>query len=195
MKNNNRGLTGVCFSLALGLAAAGSLAGPAAAQGAKDVSQSYEIRVGLLAHDSGAFSSSKEDGADINGEIIFPSPDWLTWLGSPRPHIGGNIATDGISFGYVGLGWDYYLTQTFYVTGSFGGAIHDGDPLNPPRSGDRDGERYLGCRALFHLAVGLGADLTEHWTVQLYADHISNATTCESNEGLENAGIRVGYRF
>lgn len=158
----------------------------------------WELRGGVLAHDTGIFSGPKEDGFDINAELLFPSPDFLGFLGSPRPHIGGNVATDGISFGYAGLGWDVPLGERFFVTASFGGAVHDADNLTEDDLGPTEDEsdfRLLGCRTLFHLALGLGVNVTERANVQLYADHISNATLCDNNEGLENAGVRFGYKF
>ncbi|NWG45295.1 MAG: acyloxyacyl hydrolase [Alphaproteobacteria bacterium] len=180
---------GAALALCLGLL----VAAPASA-----TDKGFEIRGGILAHDAGLFSSPKENGVDLNAELLFPSPALLGFLGSPRPHIGGNLASDGISFGYAGLAWDWSLTRSWFVTASFGGAIHDADQLTEDdlRPGQRESSvRLLGCQALFHLALGLGYQLTEAVNVHLYADHISNATLCDKNEGLENAGIRLGYEF
>jgi len=35
----------------------------------------------------------------------------------------------------------------------------------------------------------------EKTSLSLYLDHISNANLCDNNEGLETAGVRLGFRF
>ena len=45
-----------------------------------------EIRIGVLVHDQGPFSSHKEDGYDGYFDILFTSPDFLEVVWSPRPH-------------------------------------------------------------------------------------------------------------
>lgn len=154
----------------------------------------WEFRSGILAHDIGLFSGSKEDEIDIHAQLMAPSPGFLSIIGSPRPLVGLNLASDGISQVFAGLGWDIYFADRWFLATEFGGAIHNGDELGDPINEDPD-ERYLGCRALFRLGVGLGYEINDRVNLQLYADHISNANICERNEGLENAGVRMGYRF
>ena len=153
----------------------------------------FEFRLGALSYDTGLFTSKLYDGLVINGELAFPSPDFLYSIGSPRPYLGFHLSTasNPIHFAYGGLPWDTYLTDRFYLSGSLGGAITTADELNN-RS---EGYKALGCRGLFHVAVGAGFDITPNTTIQLYADHFSNAGLCSPNNGAENAGIRFGYRF
>ena len=152
----------------------------------------YEVRLGLASYDTGIFSHKDYDGAVINGEFVMPSPDFLYDLGSPRPYIGVDIgiADDPVHFFYAGLNWETYFTDKIYLSNSLGGSINTADDLKHP-----DDTKALGCRALFHLGIGLGYDITESVTTQLYADHFSNANLCSENNGQESAGIRVGYRF
>ncbi len=171
------------------------MTGPAAAWPEGDSLEGFEVRAGILAHDVGLFSSAEEGGIDLNAQLLIPSPSFLSFLGKPRPHVGTNIATDGISQVFGGLTWDWHFARKFYFSSEFGGAVHNADDLDPPGGRERDGERYLGCRVLFRLAVGVGYDITEKVNIQLYADHISNANLCSSNQGLENAGVRLGYKF
>lgn len=156
-------------------------------------SDRFEIRLGLLSYDTGLFTGKLYDGAVINGELLFPSPDFLSGIGSPRPHIGFDYAAvdNPQHFIYGGLTWETYFTDRFYVLGSFGAGITTASDLKT-RS---HGYKALGCRLLFHLGAGLGYDLTDNATVQLYADHFSNARLCFPNNGAEAAGIRLGYRF
>lgn len=152
-----------------------------------------EVRVGLLAHDQGPFSSNKEDGPDINLELLFVSPDFLDVIWSPRPHIGltGNTAGD-TSQAYLGLTWEYGFWRRFFAEFSLGGAVHDGE-LTTNTVGRT--KKELGCRLLFRESVAVGYKFAGPHSVMLHLDHISNAKICDQNEGLENAGIRYGYRF
>jgi hypothetical protein len=155
-------------------------------------SDKYELRLGVAAYDTGIFSTDDFNGAVINGELLFPSPDFLSVIGSPRPAIGVDIATapDAIHFAYLDLNWDAHFTDRLYATWSLGGAITSASDL-------KHSTRYknLGCKALFHLSAGLGYDISEHASLELYADHFSNADLCTPNNGAESAGIRLGYRF
>jgi hypothetical protein len=155
-------------------------------------SDKFELRLGLAAYDTGIFSTHDFNGAVINGEVLFPSPDFLSVVGSPRPVIGVDIATasDAVHFAYVDLNWDAHFTDRLYATWSLGGALTSATELKHSTE-----HKNLGCKALFHLAAGLGYDVSEHASVELYADHFSNADLCTPNNGAESAGLRFAYRF
>ena len=51
-------------------------------------SNKFELRLGVAAYDMGIFTTHNFNGAVINGELLFPSPDFLSVIGSPRPAIG-----------------------------------------------------------------------------------------------------------
>lgn len=56
-------------------------------------------------------------------------------------------------------------------------------------------EKSLGSRVLFRLGAEIGVDVTERINVSVVYDHASNANLADANEGLNNAGVRVGWRF
>jgi lipid A 3-O-deacylase len=151
-----------------------------------------EVRMGILSYDTGLFTTQERNGAVFNGEVVFPSPDFLDLIGSPRPYVGVDLAPadDQIDFFYAGLNWEAYLTDRLYLLASVGGAINNAQELINPV-----GYEALGCRAMFHLGAGVGFDISREFTVQLYADHFSNADLCSRNAGAEAAGARFGYRF
>jgi hypothetical protein len=155
-------------------------------------SNNYELRLGLGAYDTGIFSHHQFNGADIYAELLFPSPDFLYWLGSPRPHFGVDIATPShaIDFAYGGLTWDTYFTKRLFTTASLGIAITTATNLHDPTD-----YKAMGCKVLFHLGAGIGYDITKDISLQLYADHFSNAKLCTPDAGAESAGFRIGYRF
>ncbi len=159
-----------------------------------------EVRLGALNHDIAIFGGSKEDGADVNAEILFrslgsaaseESASVISWFFSPRPHIGASINTQGdTNLFYAGLTWDVDLGKSFFFDASFGGAVHDGEKSTP-----RFDKKELGCRALFRGGASLGRNITSHVNISLMLEHVSNAALCGHNEGLNNAGVRLGYRF
>ncbi len=44
-----------------------------------------EMRIGVMAHDVGAFGRGKEEGPNVNAELLFVSPGFLELVYSPRP--------------------------------------------------------------------------------------------------------------
>lgn len=161
---------------------------PAPARGAGYLS---EVRLGAMVHDYGPFSSREEDGADINAEILFASPAFLDVVWAPRPHIGGHYHTeDDTHQVYAGLTWTFELWQGVFFDFSTGGVYHTG------QTDDEDPElKALGCPVLFRQAVDLGYRFDEAHALMVHFSHISNANLCDENEGLENVGVRYGYRF
>ena len=149
-----------------------------------------EIRVGALGHDQG-FTSHKEDGIDVNAEILFGDTGWLGGEWTLRPNIGGNFNTDGYTNqGYFGMVVGHRLFGPFFIDAGAGGAYHDGK-LDTP-----DPERHsLGCHLLFHLQGDVGIEFGDTWSVMAHIDHISNADLCDRNEGLTDIGVRLGARF
>lgn len=156
-----------------------------------------EIRGGVLNHDEGPFSRNKEeDNPDINLEVLFVSPDALDVIWSPRPHIGADINTgDDTSQIYAGLSWEWFLWRDLFAGFSLGGALHDGETTLGATDPDKGKKKELGCSLLFRESVEIGWMVTPNHGLSFMLDHISNAKLCDENEGLENMGIRYGYRF
>ena len=165
-----------------------------AGQDAQNVEPGFlsEIRVGALRHDAGIFTAQEEDsGIDANIEFLFASPEFLTPVWSPRPHLGatGNFGGE-TSQAYLGLTWDIDLFSGIFIEFSFGAAAHNGDldTGNPYR-------KNLGCRWLFRESGSLGYRISEHHNITLMLDHLSNAYLCDRNDGIDTLGLRWGYRF
>lgn len=152
-----------------------------------------QLRLGVYAHDLAFLGSSKETNApDINLEVLFRSPDWLDWLGSPNPNLGGSINTNGgTSLAHAGLAWNHVFYEWLFVEGSFGMAIHDGGLQENVNTN----ARAFGCRWAFHESLSLGVKLAEHHYVMATAEHMSNASLCDENDGITNAGLRYAYQF
>ena len=150
-----------------------------------------EIRLGILMHDVGPFSSSEESGTDANFEVLFNSPEFLEKIRAPRPHLGLALNSDGdTNQAYFGLTWEFDLWPKLFLGMSLGGSFHDGQTKT-----DRIDKKELGCKLLFRESLEFGYRFGGRHAITAYLDHLSNANLCDKNEGLENVGLRYGYRF
>jgi len=150
-----------------------------------------EIRIGGLVHDEGPFSHNKESGYDGNLEILFTSPNFLSAVWSPRPHIGMSINSDSnTNQGYLGLTWEWDFLKYGFFDFSLGGAYHDGEHQTDDRT-----KKSLGCSFLFRESLDLGIKIADIHSLSVHLAHISNAKLCSTNEGMESFGIRYGIRF
>lgn len=157
-----------------------------------------EVTLGLLAHDVGFLGDHTERGFDVNSTILFTSPDLLSIIGSPRPHIGGDYNTAGqTSDAFAGLTWGISLIQSLFqpgdavfMTGSLGGAYQDGYTNSAP-----PGRKRLGSPILFRESAELGYQVTPVISVAAILEHISNANLANHNAGITSAGARIGLKF
>lgn len=153
-----------------------------------------EARLGLLAADLDPGGASDDETA-INAELLTPhigrqhDHPVLNIVFTPRLHLGAALsAGGGVNQIYAGLTWDYDLTGSLFVETSFGGAAHDGE------TGDDNMDSY-GCPVQFRESLSVGVNLTERMSVMATVDHMSNAGLCDENQGVTNAGVRLGYRW
>ena len=157
-----------------------------------------EFKAGVMAHDITLGGRHLENGADINGEILFVSPSFLDIIGAPRPHIGGWVNTQGnTDAAYFGLTWGLPIfksivgtTDALTIYGSLGGAVHDGYEDSAPPN-----RKKLGSPVLFRESVELGYQITPVYSISAMVDHISNANLGSHNAGITNAGARLGIKF
>ena len=171
-----------------------AIAIPAAAQS----SWIDEGKVGVLAHDVALLGDGTEGGADIVGEVLFKSPGFLGFIGSPRPTLGISVNTNGnTDFVYADLTWTATLLEPglqpqddIYAGFFFGGAVHDGQLDHRV-----DDNKALGTRALFHLGVLAGYQINPVNSIEFYFAHLSNAGLGKHNAGLNNIGARTGFKF
>jgi lipid A 3-O-deacylase len=166
-----------------------------------------EIKFGVLDHDA-HFLQGKEDGADINPELILASPVtddmiagapwWLRWTLQPRPTIGGDINTAGETDQvYIGATWSWMVANNIInpndgivVEYFFGPGFNDGKIGPAP-----DDRKALGYRVLFREGLDLGYQINPTWVISAHIDHISNGGLAKYNESINDVGLRLGYRF
>jgi lipid A 3-O-deacylase len=159
-----------------------------------------EARLGVA---DGGFHEA-EAGPSIEAELLWGSPGYLRILGKPRPYLmfSGNVQGN-TSFLAAGLDWRIRLTDKISLSPSFGLAVHDGVLKNKyaatdPRAAQyKDDHQLLGSRALFRESIALERTFGSRWTGAVYYEHLSNGHIFTSgyNEGLDAAGLRLGYKL
>ena len=168
-----------------------------------------EFRLGIVQHnirtDHGDLASPKEDGPNVEAELVFASPEWLNLIGGPRPYLMGSLNTQGeTSFGGVGLYWRWEFADGWAFEPGFGYIIHNGERDIPeeirgtPAATQFEREhQLLGSRDLFRTSFALEREFSPRWAGQIYYEHMSHGQILDAgrNQGLDEAGVRFLYRF
>ena len=166
-----------------------------------------EARIGVMQHNICVIdckNADKEDGPNIEGEIVFASPDFLSIILAPRPYIVGsyNTACD-TNFGGVGLLWNWVFAQGWSLEPSLGYVLHDGANESPFPQGDPRSDAfarenvYFGSDDLFRTGLALNRDFGPNWGLQLQYEHLSHGQILGNgrNQGIDNLGVRAYWRF
>ena len=162
----------------------------------------YEVKQGVLAHDRGWFGKNREGiGPDYNFELMFNSPDFLRKIWSPKPILGlTQTSTGGSSLYYGGITWDANISKNWFISGTTGIAyttgrtrINKGDEALLESS---DKKIQFGSKWLHRGAVEIGWNFYGNDTISLMFSHVSHGSMLdEKNQGMDEFGIRYGYRF
>jgi hypothetical protein len=161
-----------------------------------------EVSAGGFAHDLSDLGHGKESGtADIQLEVDTTRPPILRILGAPRVNAFVSVNSGGrTDSGGAGLVWDHQLFDRLYGTLDLGLAANDGSlsaPLGPTGDFARAHRLQLGSHVLFREALGLELRLTRHWAIGGEFIHESTGQILAhgANEGINDAGLKLAYRF
>lgn len=171
--------------------------------------QIREVRRAIMAHNTEtnvSKNAGKEEGPDVQVEVLWNSPNWLKFAFSPRSGVVASVNTQGVtSFAGVGLDWTFPVSKKITIDPYLGYVIHNGDPLENPyapadsarRAKLNAEELALGSRDLFHLGFAVGYRHGETWTSYLVYEHLSHRHILggSKNQGIDNVGIRLGRNF
>lgn len=189
---------------AAGLVALGALVATAAPAQA-DVLE--EVRVGVLAHNicvTDCKNADKEDGPVVEFQVNFTTPGFLEWAASPSPYIVASVNAAGeTSFAGVGLDWRWEFAEGWALEPGVGYVVHNGDINNPYANGTPEAADYfdehllLGSEDLFRTTLGLTREFSGPWEAQVFFSHLSHGQILGQgrNQGLDQLGVRLGYRF
>lgn len=167
-----------------------------------------ELRLGVLKHDIDTFNESSggfEDGVNVAAEVVFKSPGAFRYILSPRPYgiFSWNSAGD-TNFGGGGLVWATPAWRDrLFFEGGVGYVLHDGvvelpeDPASPVRNRLAFTRVTFGSRDLFRTHLAAGVRLTDRLDAAVVFEHLSHGQIIgeDSNQGLDNAGLRLSYRL
>jgi hypothetical protein len=162
-----------------------------------------DVWVGGYAHDISDLGHGKESNTqDVQLEVDTAQPSVLRFLGAPHLNAVVSLNSAGrTDFAAAGLAWDHRLFGPLYASLQFGAGVSDGiadPPAGAAGDYDRSHRLLLGSKVLFREAAGLDWRLPGHWQVGLQYWHASNGLILGShryNEGINDVGMRLGYRF
>lgn len=179
-----------------------------------------EAFVGVYKHDVtfigdavGLGAAGREDGVDVHLGYRTNRIESLRWLGKPQVHAMVSINSENTSnFVAAGFDWRIELGQPggFYLRPGLGLAYTDGKaglpPANAPNISDEERARRtelyytridFGSHVLFEPELALGYDINDSWSAELSYTHLSNGQIFHQgkNQGLDDAGVRLVYKF
>jgi lipid A 3-O-deacylase len=181
--------------------------GAFAAQSGEAVAGIDRAYLGVLAHNIQVIdgkNAGKEDGPAVELQVNFSSPGFLRWAGSPEPYVVGSLNVAGeTSFAGVGLEWNWEFAEGWALSPALGYVVHDGELNNPYANGTPEAAAFfeehvlLGSRDLFRSSIGLSREFGGGWSGQVFYSHLSHGQILGEgrNQGLDQAGLRVGKRF
>ena len=175
----------------------------------------YEVKQGILSHDRGWFGKNREGfGPDYNFELMFNSPRFLKKIWSPKPVLGlTQTSTGGSSLYYGGITWDFDISKNWFVSGTTGIAYTNGIRKLPKGAAaghdqcpgpavclaggdDTDKKIEFGSKWLHRGAIEVGWNFYGDDTISLMFSHVSHGgMLSDKNHGMDEFGIRYGYRF
>ncbi len=166
-----------------------------------------EARVGVLQNNICVIdckNADKEDGPNVEGELVFTSPGVLDFALSPRPFVIGSVNTAGnTNYGGAGLVWQFGFAGNWHFEPALAYVIHDGAVESPFPQGDPRSDAFaeenvlFGSEDLFRTSFSLGRDFGENWGGQLTYEHLSHGQILGTgrNQGIDNIGVRLFWRF
>lgn len=179
-----------------------------------------EVLLGVFEHDTtfvgnaiGLGAAGREDGVDVQLGYRTDRIEGLRLLGRPQAHALLSLNSENTSnFVAVGFDWRIELGKPggFYLRPGMGLAYTDGKaglpPANAPGLSDEERARRtelyytridFGSRVLFEPELALGYDINDSWSAELSYTHLSNGQVFHQgkNQGLDDAGVRLVYKF
>jgi lipid A 3-O-deacylase len=165
--------------------------------------------LGLLVHSvpvSDIKNSDKESGVDLQAQVNFTAPGFFKYALSPQPYLIATLNTNGdTSYGGFGFQWDFGFADKWHFNPAVGYVIHNGDTNEPASLGKGtpayqaylDEHLLLGSPDLFRLALAVSREIGPHTEAEFSFEHLSHGYIIGDgrNQGLDNAGLRLIYKY
>lgn len=170
-----------------------------------------DVWTGVYGHGLGT-KQGTEGGVDIMVGLQSERIDSLWWLFKPAVH-GMISANTNVPTDFVAVGFDWPITilhSKWYVRPGIGFAYTTGQadignsaaPGITPQESERRAHLAatridFGSQDLFEPELAFGYRINDTWRAELSYVHLSNGQILHSgkNQGMDDIGLRVGYRF
>jgi lipid A 3-O-deacylase len=181
----------------------GAVLGLAATAGSANAT---DFAIGVMAHNIQVVddkNAGKEASPNIEAQLTFDAIG-PAWSGRPHPFLIGSLNTGGdFSFAGVGLEWRWRIGDTWRIDPSLGYVVHTGETDNPFAPGTPQSVQFAddhvlyGSEDLFRLTVAVSRALGPRTDAQVAFTHLSHGHIIGSgrNQGVDQLGVRLGYRF
>ena len=150
-----------------------------------------EIFVGVYAHDIDTPLNLRGYGEGLDIQVGWRGGRLrgLSAIGAPSPHVFAAANTAGdVHYAAAGISWK--VGRQVYVRPGIGLAVHSAPSF------ERNPARSLGSRIVFEPELAVGMQLSNRISVEASLVHLSHATLFDAhNPGMDNAGLRLNYRF
>jgi lipid A 3-O-deacylase len=200
------------------LAATVAVALAAACGMAAGQAQAGEVYAGVYGHDVtfvgnviGLGAAGREGGTDFHLGYRTDRIEALHFIGKPHVHVFGSINTNNTSnFVAAGFDWKVGLRGPIYLRPGMGLAYTDGKTELPSATqpgisaAEAANRTYLyyhriafGSKVLFEPELALGVDVSDRLSLEASYTHLSNGQIFHKgkNQGLDDAGVRVNWKF
>ena len=148
--------------------------------------EAAEYRLGLSMHD---VERRIEGGAALSIEKIFDRPEWWHPYAG-RPHVGTHISlANNTHLLYAGSTWNLFQKGKFSGELAFGAALHSGE------EDIKNNELGFGCKVNFREMIAFGYKIAENKVLQISAQHMSNGSLGDPNQGLTSVGLRLAWKI
>ena len=179
----------------------------------------YAHNVTFVGDNIGIGAVKREDGEDFDIGYRTNPINALWFLGKPEVHAfvainsrrTGGEAKEGSDFAAAGFDWPITLFHTpFYIRPGIGLAYTDGEFNLPASNAPGLTAVQTQQRLILHFSrldfgdpwqfepeFALGYRISHHWSTEFSYTHISNGQIFHhgKNEGLDDAGLRLNYKF
>ncbi len=129
----------------------------------------------------GAFDFMDSDHRSVEYRLEYRGKDFYNNF---FPMVGINNNWDSGAYGFVGVGYDYKVTDSVYVIPSFGAGVYN-----------RGSSKKLGGPLEFRSSLEAGVELKNKARVGIAISHMSNAGIYERNPGEESLTLNISAPF
>ena len=93
------------------------------------------------------------------------------------------------------LGLECAIILDLFNKNKFSGELAFGAAIRTGNDEIKSGELGYGCKVNFRELIAFGYDISDTKKIQLSAQHMSNGSLCDPNQGLTSVGLRFAWKI